>query len=232
MSSKRAYLLMIGLLVLSVLGVLGGVYGVNSILSSQSGKLADTKAHLAALNQEQLELTQAKKDIATYRDLYNISQVVVPQSKNQAQAVRQIADLAAKNSINLQSITFPESSLGSTSSNTSTTGTATVKPSTAGASATSGANPSLSQLKPVPQIPGVYDLELVVASSTDSNHLATYPELINFLSALEQNRLTALVSKIAIAPDSTASVTKSTTAPSLFSFVLTLDIYINPGVKK
>lgn len=209
MNTKRSYLALIILLVVLAAGIIGGTYGIQSLLKGQARQLVSHKARLQALDAEQVQLNQAKKDITKYTPLYSISKVVVPENKNQAEAVRLIVKLADDNGISLQSISFPASNLGSSG--------VAPKPA-AGSSATTGKAPSLSQLVPVPGIVGVYDLQLSVAS--DPNKLATYPQLISFLKALENNRQTALVSSMSIEPD--------TSNHSRFSFNLTLDIYIKP----
>ena len=210
MNAKRVSYVMYAILFLLVVGIFGCAYGIRTLLASESNKLVTLKAKVGALNQQQVSLMHAKKDISTYTELYKIAKVVVPENKNQTQAVRQIVKLADDNNIVLDSINFPTSTLGSTTSG--------AKPSAAPGGSASTGNPSLSQLTAVPTIPGVYDLQLTVASSP--NKLATFPELINFLSALEHNRQTALVSSINIQPDSQNH--------TLFSFNLILDIYIKP----
>ena len=226
MTSKRVYYLLIGSLIVLGLAVVGGAYNINTLLVKQSGDLVDAKARLAALNQEQTSLISAKKDIATYAELYKISKSIVPQNKDQAQAVRQIVNLAADTGVSLQSITFPASTLGNL-----VPGAAAGATKTAGPTAT-GPSPTLSQLQPVPKIPGAYNLQLVVSSSTDTKRLASYQQLINFLSGLERNRLTALVSTISIAPGGQSGAAGGTVDVSnptdAFSFILTLDIYIKP----
>ena len=214
MTSKRVYYAIIGLILLLTIGIIGGTYGVNNLLQSRSNKVVLLKSKLAGLQQQQTELTQAKKAITAYTSLDHIAKVVVPENKDQAEAVRQIVALASANGIQLDSITFPSSTLGATPVG--------VKPvaSAAPAATPSASSQALSQLVPVPNIPGVYDLVINIDSATETGHLATYSEMINFLSALEQNRLTALVSSISILPDATNH--------SLFSFILTLDIYIKP----
>lgn len=211
MNSKRVFYLMSGLILLFSAGLVGGAYEINGLLGKQSDKLVEAKAKLAALQEEQVELKQAKKDIKTYNDLYQISKVVVPENKNQAEAVRQIVKIASGSGVNLLSISFPSSTLGG-SKNASSAAT------TPGPSATGGGNPSLSQLRKVANIPGVYVLELRVQGQT--HQLNGYPELISFLAGLEQNRLTALVSDIVITPSQDQGI---------FQFTLTLDIYIKPG---
>ncbi|HUY85147.1 MAG TPA: hypothetical protein VMU97_01385 [Candidatus Dormibacteraeota bacterium] len=212
MNSKRTFYLMSGLILLFLAGIAASTYEVNGLLGRQSRTLVNAKAKLAALQQEQVELVQAKKDIAAYNDLYQISKVVVPENKNQAEAVRQIVNIASQNGVNLQSVSFPSSTLGGSKS-ASVAGVTANGPSAIGAG-----DPSLSQLRKVPNIPGVYVLELKVDGETVN--LVGYPELIHFLAGLEQNRLTALVSDITITPDN---------QHGLFQFTLTLDIYIKPG---
>lgn len=212
MNSKRAYFIILGVSLLLFIGILGGTYGVNSLLQAQAGKVVALRGKLAGLQAEQTELTAAKKAVTTYKSLDNIAKVIVPQNKDQAQAVRQIVALAQANNISLESITFPSSNLG-TLPGVNSTSAASAAPVTQSAS-----SQSLSQLTPVTNIPGVYDLVITVTTSTDTQ--ATYPEMISFLSGLEQNRLTALVSGISIVPKAGNS--------SLLSFNLTLDIYIKP----
>ncbi|MDB5168925.1 MAG: hypothetical protein JWO41_281 [Candidatus Saccharibacteria bacterium] len=216
MSAKRSFYVMCALVILLMTGIVGGTYVGQVLLKKESDKLVGLKAKVDALGRQETALKQAKKDITASTDLYNIAKVVVPENKNQAQAVRQIVKIAGDNQILLDSINFPASTLGN--------GAAPVKGATAatgsvaGASATSGTNPQLSQLTPVLTIPGVYDLQLTITSSTST--LASYSQLINFLSSLEHNRQTALVSSISIQPDNTFH--------NKFSFSLVLDIYIKP----
>jgi hypothetical protein len=214
MTSKRVYLLMIGLIFLLIVGLFGSAYGIQGLLQTKSGVLVSQKAKLAALKQQQGGLVQAKKDITTYTGLYDIAKVVVPENKNQAETVRQIVKLASTNNVRLGSISFPSSSLGNTSQPaTSAAPAPTTTPSPAGAAAA-----ALSQLTPVLGAPGVYSLPIIVSS--DSNYPSTYPKLIGFLSDLEQNRLTAQVTSLNITPD--------TNNPGRFSFILTLNSYIKP----
>ena len=215
MNAKRTYLVLNILLVVLALGIVGGTYEIQQLLKVQSRQLLASKAHLHALDTEQLQLNQAKKDIVKYTPLYNIAKVIVPENKNQAEAVRQIVKLADDNGIGLESISFPASNLGTSAAKAPSS--APPKAGT-GTSATGSSGPSLSQLIPVTGISGVYDLQLTVAS--DPSKLASYPQLISFLQALENNRHTALVGRINIEPNATNH--------SRFSFNITLDIFIKP----
>jgi hypothetical protein len=206
MTGQRLHLILVGVICLLFVGLIGGAYGVNSMLSKEAGKLAAQKAKSQALAQEQVGLKAAQKSIAQYSELEKIAGAVVPEDKNQAEAVRQIANIAAANSISLSSITFPASSLGTSSGS----GTAPVSPTSTGS--------RLSQLQPVKNIAGVY--QLVITVTSDNSAPVQYDKFISFLSALEHNRRTAQVSTITLSPNAKN--------PDLLSFTLSLNEYIKP----
>lgn len=217
MNSKRAYYLLFGIATIVVLATIGGAYSSKQILATKSVQLVSLKASLMGYNQQQTRLIQAKKDISTYDGLYKIAKVVVPENKNQAETVRQIVKLAADNAIVLGSITFPSSNLGTGPAGVIAPGAAAPTLSGSAPKAAIG-NSNLSQLTPVTGSPGVYVLQITVAS--DATKPASYSQLISFLSALEHNRLTAEVTTVNIVPDSTL--------PDRFSFTLSLNSYIKP----
>lgn len=198
MKSKYVCYLMLGLIAILVIGLVGGAYGANALLTSQSKQLLHNRLQINVLAAEQTQLTKAKNDIKKYQELASIARSVVPQDKDQAQTVRQIVDIAAANRIMLSSITFPASTLGTTT--------------------TGAVQRNLSQLAPVAGIPGVYNLQLTVQS--DTANPIPYAQCIAFLTALEHNRRTALVSSITLQPDAKNR--------SKLSFTLTLQEYIKP----
>lgn len=198
MKSRYVYYLMLGLIVILVIGLVGGAYGASTLLASQSKQLLHNRLQISVIAAEQVQLTKAKNDIKKYQELASIAQSVVPQDKDQAQTVRQIVDIAGANHIVLSSITFPASTLGTTT--------------------TGAAAHNLSQLAPVVGIPGVYNLQLTVQSDTASP--IPYSQFIGFLTALEHNRRTALVSGITLQPDAKDR--------SKLSFTLILQEYIKP----
>lgn len=215
MNSRRTFFLMVALTTLLLVGILGGAYGSKQILAKKSVELMELKAQVEGYNRQQLGLIKAKQDIATYDELYKIAKVIVPENKNQAETVGQIVKLAGDNSIRLGSISFPSSSLGS---GPAAAVSPTAKTSLTAAPKVNIGNADLSQLVPVVGSPGVFVLQINIAS--DSAQPASYPQLISFLSALENNRLTAEVTTVSIVPDSTT--------PSRFSFTLSLNSYIKP----
>lgn len=220
MSSKRLHALLIAVLVLLFASLLGGAYGVNKLLTSEAEKLVVLKARNQALTQEQTSLNKAKKDALRYENLNKIAQAVVPQDKNQAEAVREIVNIAAENNISLASINFPASTLGNLPNSTAASASSAAKPVSpapaAGAADSKAAN--LSQLTALKNIPGVYQLPITI--NNDATHPVSYANFINFLNDLEHNRRTSQVQTISIQPDA-----KSRGA---ITFSLTLNEYIKP----
>jgi hypothetical protein len=202
MTSKKLFYILASVvaLILLCLCVLG--YKSHSILSGGAEKLAVAKAKAQVASEEITLLARNKSDINKYSELNKIAKSVVPQDKDQAEAVREIVNIAAQSGISqLTSITFPASTLG-----TSHAG--------AGSAQTGG----ITQVTPVAGISGVYDLQITITQ--DSSHDVSYDTFINFLTKLEQNRRTAQVNSITINPDSQN--------PDRVSFTLIIDEYIRP----
>ncbi len=177
--------------------------GANEVISRlrhTSINLTELKAEKQALTQEEAYLVSAQKEIKKYSSLEQISQSIVPQDKDQAQTVREIVKIAQSNNISLSGITFPNSNLGNQTGTAPTSSTL-----------------SLSQLTPVKGIPGIYELPITVSNS-GSNNAVSYSNFYTFLSNLEQNRRTSLVTSLNIQPQKTG----------LINFSLIIEEYIKP----
>ena len=153
-----------------------------------------------------LKLPVIKSNIEKYKELNSIAKSIVPQDKDQAKTVREINKLAAESSIALKAITFQTSNLGQAQSTTN-----------AGGSGAKPATPSISQVKPVDGIPGVYSQEITI--TPDDKSPVPYRKFLTFLEKLESNRRTAHVQKITINPGDDGST---------LIFVLTLNAYVKP----
>jgi len=200
MKARQLYFVLSISLVLLFGGFLGIAYEANKLLGNQATKLSKLRGDSAALDTLQTSLIKNKQDVAKYSDLNTIAETVVPQDKDQAEAIREIVNLASQSGIaKLSSITFPTSSLG--------TGVPTAK-----------ANSSLTQLTPVKGMAGVYQLQLTVTVAASDE--VTYDQFMSFLTKLEQNRRTAQVSGITVSPDSKN--------PSKVSFTLVINEFIKP----
>lgn len=209
MTSKTIHTLLVVLIVASVVALFGGTFAINKMMTKESSALVAQKAESQALEQEQVALRKAKKDIEKYAELEKIAAAIVPNDKNQAEAVRQIVNIASANNITLGSVDFPASTLGGSGA------------SSGKAAAKGTKNTTLTQLTPVKSIPGVYQLPITV--SNDAEQPVPYNRFIGFLDDLEHNRRTAQVSSIELQPDTKNS--------NLLNFTLTLNSYIKPEKK-
>lgn len=213
MNSKRLYYIMLAAVCLLVIGLIGGAYGASSFLQTQSQTVIKARSKAAALEQQQTQLAKAKASIVKYQSVGNIAKSVVPQDKDQAQAVREIVKIAGANGISLGTLTFPTSTLGAGMAAATAAGGAAPAPTAA-----SAAEANLSQLKPALGISGVYTLQITVQS--DATKPIPFNKFVDFLAGLEGNRRTALVSAVSLQPDAKD--------PSLVSFTITVDEYIKP----
>jgi len=206
-------MLMLGIITIFVVGIIGGAYEVNGLLQHKSTALVNLKLEDQVLSSQQVGLTKAKKDVATYNGLNQIAKTIVPQDKDQAQAVLEISNLASASGIRqLGSITFPASSLGGLGNSSAST---TTPPTSTSTSTTKN---NLTQLTPVVGISGVYQLQITITQSSDD--AVPYTQFINFLSKLEQNRRTAQVNSITLTPNVNDS--------SKVAFTLVINEFIKP----
>jgi hypothetical protein len=198
MNSKKLYYILVGVLLLLAIAILLSAREANLLLGNQSKSLVALKVKSQETADQKAQLTKDKKDISAYSDLNNIAKSVVPQDKDQAEAVREIVNLAAQSGISeLSSITFPPSTLGGS---------------------TAGTPNNLTQVTKVAGIAGVYSLQITV-SQADPNYVP-YSNFITFLSKLEQNRRTAEVNSITVQPDDKS--------PNLVTFTLVINEFIKP----
>jgi hypothetical protein len=175
---RQAYYGMVALNSILVLSIIGVVFIGEQVLKSHSDELVNHKLENALLEQEQVSLVEARKDIEEYSELRDIAKQVVPQEKDQAATIRTILALADKAGVGIGSITFPASTLGEAK-----------------------AKSPVSQAEAVPGINGLLSLDITIVS--DSKNPSEYASLVEFLENLENNRRTAQVSTISITPDGT-----------------------------
>jgi hypothetical protein len=199
MSSKKFSQFLAILVVLLGVVLLVSAYESNKMLTAKSSELMGLKAADIAIAQQETDLTQAKRDVLAYQELNEIAKSVVPQDKDQARTVREIVDLAKQSGISrLSSVAFPPSTLGGTTA-----------PKNSG---------GLTQVTPVKGMGGVVILPITITQA--DTEPVPYSSFINFLSKLEHNRRTALVSSINIQPNAER--------PDMVSFTLVIDEYIRP----
>lgn len=207
MSAKRLYIGLVACLCLTIVLLLGATRFIGKALNAEAAKLAASKSHVVSLSNQQAGLAGSKRDIAKYKNLERITSTIVPQDKDQAETVREITNIASANRVPLTTVTFPSSTLGN--------GAAAVNPSAAAV----GARPNLSQLAALPNIPGVYNLQITIGNN--ANNTVSFSQLNSFLAKLENNRRTAAVSSISIQPQASN--------PGQLVFTLIINTYLKPS---
>lgn len=208
MNNKKVFIGMIGLTTLLSLAIIAVTVLSANMLKRHSTKLVELKLEDSLIGEQQTALLMAKKDIEKYKELGDIARAIVPQDKDQAKTVRDIVQIAKENNIVIETVTFPSSNLGDKrlAAPTGEQGEQSQPAVVA---------PTISQVKPVSGINGVFALQLDVSPSVASP--VSYNELINFLNRLENNRRTAQISRISITPKG-----------SELTFNLSINIFIKP----
>jgi type II secretory pathway component PulM len=212
MNSKRVFYIMLGGIVILIGLCVAGTYFANKMILDEGNALKEFKLQDSVTKNQTTILQQAIKDIEEYEELEKIAKAVVPQEKDQARTVLELVNLAKESDINIMSVTFPESELGIVKKNTKSTDTkdksATKNTPTA----------DTSQLTVLPNLKGVYSMEITVTS--DTKQPVSFDKLISYLQKLEKNRRTAQVSSIDIAPEDNNR--------SLITFTITLNSFVKP----
>jgi hypothetical protein len=222
LDSKKLRLVLLGSLALSVIGFIAVLVLGLGVLGNKSKQMVDLKVQSQTADAQLANLFSAKKQVEQYSYFKDVAKTVIPNDKDQATSVVEINKMAEASGILLQSITFPASSLGLTTSTTSTTGKTNQD-----ATSSSAAKTALSQAKPVTGIPGLYSLELTITPRSGHDIPAgkqvTFDKMINFLGRIEDNRHTAQITDLVI-----TSPIDSSTSNTGFTFVLTINIFIKP----
>lgn len=216
LNSKRLRLMLASGLVLSIVAFFAIVLFGLSLLSSKSQKIVDLKVQNQTADAQLANLESSKKQVEQYSYFKDVAKTVIPSDKDQAESVLEIFQMANASGIAIQSITFPASSLGLTTSTTSTT-------TTQDATSTGSAKTALSQAVPVTGIPGLYSLALTITPESDSsvpaNEQITYAKMLDFLNRIENDRRTAQITQVNIQPP---------TATQSLSFDLVVNIFLKP----
>lgn len=219
MNSRKMFFVMAGVLTLLICGLLTVVVVGNAYLARQSKELVAAKLDEKSLNEQQTALIKAKKDLQKYSELQGIARAIVPQDKNQAEAVREIVRFADESGVKLESITFDDSTLGQAPAAPAPAPAGEGGSAATGQTPTAPAKPPITQAKPAEGIPGVYTVPIVIGSTKNNNQFENF---INFLSKMENNRRTAHVEKVSITPGTTPS------GLEYINFSLTVNIFVKP----
>jgi hypothetical protein len=217
MTPQRFRLVLLGILGLLIIGFLLIFLAGLNLLKTESQNMVELKLKNKTADAQLTNLAASKKDIEKYSYFKDIAHTVIPNDKDQAQAVLDIFQLAQQSGIAIQSITFPSSNLGLRTPSTSGTASA------ADATASAAASKAISQATPVQGVPGLYAVQLTVTPANGPNtppaQQATYPKMLDFLSRIENNRRTAQITQVNI---------QNGNGTQQLSFSLVINIFIKP----
>lgn len=213
LTPKRSFFIMLSSVLLLLCILVAIVILGNGWLKGKSAQLHAEKLNLLLVDEQQIAVNRAQKDIEKYQVIESIANSIVPKDKDQARSVREISLLANQSGVPISSFTFQASTLGRTSKTTKTPAEGD-----AASGATAPAAPSITQATPVKGMKGVYEMAITVQS--DIKRPVPYGSLIQFLELLEKNRRTAQVNSIEITPDSNS--------PELLTLQLGINVFIKP----
>ena len=213
MNSKKFRLILIGVFCLCIIAFMATCYMGLSLLNKKSAEMVSLKLKNKTAEAQLSNLESSKADIAKYAYFKSVASSVIPNDKDQVQAVIEIQQIAQAAGIGIQSITFPSSNLGAGSA---AGASATTTPATTSTGA-------ISQAVPVSGIPGLYSLQLTINPSNGPDvppaQQVTYAKMLDFLNRIENNRRTAQISQVNIQPG---------TGNLPLNFNLVLNIFIKP----
>jgi hypothetical protein len=216
MDDQRFRWVLVGVLLLTIgLFIFTLTTGLSK-LAAKGSSTEDLKVQSKALDAQIIGLNAAKKEVSQYSYFNDVAKSVLPSDKDQTQAVSDLIQMANLSGFTLQNITFPSSTLGAAA-------LAAPAATDGSTSTTPAAVPSsLSQVKPVLGINGLYSIAITVTPASGNlipdSQQVTYPKLLDFLHRIENNRRTAQVSQVTIQPLSTGYI----------NFNLTLNLFIKP----
>jgi len=206
MNSKKFRLVLMGIFAVTLLAFLIIWSAGMGALKKESDKMVKLKIDNQTADAQLANLESSKKEVEKYSYFRSIASSVIPNDKDQAQAVLEIYQLASAAGITIQSITFPNSDLGSKTVSSATS-----------------ASSLLSQAKPVSGIKGLYSIELTITPATGSqvppDKQVTFPKVLDFLTRIENNRRTAQITQVDLQP---------LTDSNQINFTLAINIFIKP----
>lgn len=197
MTAKKTYFLLVGLLGLLVISTFVGLYFGNKYMKSSAQSLVNTKLDNIASDAEEQTYLQSRKNLDKYKDLSNTISKVLPKSKDQAQAVKELYRIGDETGIVIDKIQFPSSTLGqktaaiATPTTTDKNSQATTTPST----------PSVTQAKPVTGMPGVLGIDVQIGLQPAYGKSISYDNMIRFLQKVENNRRSMQIKQINVHAD-------------------------------
>ncbi len=218
MTPKRFSYTLIGLLVILAGASVALTYFADQWLTVKAQELVTLKLDTAALEEKQRVNKKSEAELEKYKDVAEELEKIVPKSKDQANAIAEILQIGKELGVEINSITFPASTLGQQAAGSVTTGTTAATTPAPGSS-------SVSQAAIIPEIPGVLGIEVTLASFRDTTGQVdsniTYSQVTRFLEAVERNRRTMQIKNLSITPLASDGETS-------YALSITMNIFVKP----
>lgn len=209
MTAKKFHYSLIFILIILIVSTLVTIYVSFWFLQKKSVNLVNAKLDNIILDTQEKTFLQNRKDLEKYSTLNATIEKILPKSKDQAKAVKELYQIGDETGIIIEKIQFPTSTLGQKTA--PKTGTTTSVGTTT--------NNVVTQAKPVEGIPKVLGIDINVDLAPSSGKTMSYDSMIRFLQKVEQNRRSMQIKQINVTPDAkNGGVT--------FSMILT--IFIKP----
>jgi hypothetical protein len=182
MTPKKLYFVLTGAGIVSLFAIVATIYFANTLLQKSSNQLVSVKLDNRVIEEREKYLLQAKKELDKYKDLSATLQKVLPKDKDEARAVAELYRIADESGLQITRISFPASTLGQKSTSKST----------------SSSSAAVTQAKPLDGVQGALYITTQIEIEGKRNASITYPQIIQFLKKLEQNRRNMQVSEISV----------------------------------
>ncbi len=119
MTAKRLYFALIAACVLMLAGIGAGIYYGDQLLAKQAQRIATARAEEELIDQQKKVKTDLEAKIAELAEVEHIAEKFLPEQKNQDILTAEFADIAKRNNIIIQQISYDQSA-GSPSQYTQT----------------------------------------------------------------------------------------------------------------
>jgi len=200
-------------------------------LTTSSQELMTLRTEVAQLDKKQTDLEKAKKALGDNATELETLSRVLPEDKDQARVVQEIYAIANQANINIDSVSFPSSTLGApvaakaAPAAETTTGASSSTPTPDSAAAKAAPVKTVSQATPVKEIPGVQSIALSLGTITSKDATikgVRYEEMMTLIKLIERNRRVMQIQSIGIGQSETAG------GQPTYNLTLSVIIFIQP----
>lgn len=219
MTAKKTFYMMLSMLVILVIGSVAMLYFGNSFMKKSSISLINAKLDNVAYDSEEQTYLKSRKDLDKYKALNETISKILPKSKDQAQAVKELYRIGDETGIIIDKIQFPSSTLGQKTAAAAATPTPTNNKASEPTTAATPTTTSITQAKAVEGMPGVLGIDIQIGLQPAYGATISYDNMIRFLQKVENNRRSMQIKQINVHAD---------TKNGGVTFDLTLTIFIKP----